>query len=118
MKYLHEIMHDVEHFQDNWDTRHDYLYPWTITSKQANKYIATVPIKNIVDIYPFKGSTYGFKQDALFLDFSDIYACYNQYTRIHSSELIKLINSKKKYKNSWLILYKKKRYFYAYLEGK
>lgn len=116
MKYLHEIMHNEEHFIDNWDTRHNYLYAWTITSKQSKRYIARVPIKNIVDIYPFKGSTYGFKQEALFLNFSDTYACYNQHTRIHSNELIKLINSKKKYKN--LILHKKRRYFYAYLEGK
>lgn len=109
-------MNNQDHYMDNWDTRHQYLYPWTITSKQAKEYISIVPIKNIVKIYPFRGSTYGFKQEALFLDFDDVYTCYNEHTRIHSDELIKVINRKKKYQN--LILHKKKRYFYAYLEGK
>jgi hypothetical protein len=116
MKDLHDVMRDVNHFHDNWDIRHKYLYPWTITAKQANKYIARIPIKNIAKVYPFKGSTYGFKQEALFLDFDDIYTCYSAYTRIHSDELIKVINRKKK--NQFLILKKKRRYFYAYLEGK
>lgn len=116
MKYLHEIMHNQDHFHDNWDNRHDYLYPWTITSEQASKYSAIVPIKNIVKVYPFRGSTYGYRQEALFLSFNDVYTCYNDYTRIHSDELIKIINRKKK--NQSLILKKSKRYFYAYLEGK
>jgi|21_taG_2_1085346.scaffolds.fasta_scaffold00183_6 hypothetical protein len=116
MKYLHEIMHDQDHFHDNWETRQNYLYPWTITSEQANKYTMIVPIKNIVKVYPFRGTTYGYRQEALFLDFNDVYTCYNNYTRIHSDELIKIINRKKK--NQSLILKKSKRYFYAYLEGK
>lgn len=116
MKYLHEILHNQHHMHDNWDNRSDFLYPWTISKKECDCYLAIVPIKNIIKIYPFRGSTYGFRQEPLFIDFSNEYDVYNDFTRIKSDELIKVINRKKKYQN--LILKKKKRYFYAYLEGK
>jgi len=88
---------------------------WTITKEVADKFDAIVPIKNIKNIQPYRAMHY-FPNETLVITFNGPYKVYNGHVRITSTELVKLINRKKKYQN--LTLKRKRRYFYAYLEGK
>lgn len=115
MKYLHEVVYSEDHYHENWEFRHKYLYMWTITKEVADKFDAIVPIKNIKNIQPYRAMHY-FPNETLVITFNGPYKVYNGHVRITSTELVKLINRKKKYQN--LTLKRKRRYFYAYLEGK
>lgn len=113
MKYLHEIVKGHAWFHDNWETRHDYIYVWEINDKwiKEKKLIAEVPIRAIKKIEPFRYSHHMYKNETLVVTFHAPYNVYDEWCRIKTDELIKVINRKKKYQS--LKLVKKMRYFYV-----
>jgi len=118
MKYLHEVIKGQDWFHDNWNNRFEYDYIWTIDNKwiKDNNLIPELPVKSIKNIQPFKNRYSSWGNETLVVTFHEPYEVYNcDMVRIKSSELIKIINRKKK--SQVLRLNKKRRYFHLELKG-